>query len=98
VLAKRRLERAENRFLDKRRPVTTTFDELAQAYLMYARDNKKSWDRDATILRKLAEVFGGKRIAEITPAAVERYKAFHLAGTTIHGRHPTPATINRELA
>jgi integrase len=92
------LERAENRFLDKRRPITTTFDELAHVYLAYVRDNKKSWDRDITSIQKLAGVFGGKRLIEITPASVERYKTQRLAGKTIHGRPPTSATINRELA
>jgi hypothetical protein len=76
----------------------TTFDELAEAYLKYAHDNKKAWDRDATGIKKLEEVFHGKRLTEITLAAVERYKAHRMASTTISGRRPTPATINRELA
>lgn len=46
VLRKRKVEIAEGRFLDKKRPVTTTFDELADADLRYARENKRSWDRD----------------------------------------------------
>jgi integrase len=46
----------------------------------------------------LGEVFGGKRLTEITPAAVERYKSARLASVTIYGRHPRPATVNRELA
>lgn len=98
VLQKRKVEIAEGKYLDKKRPMTTTFEQLAEPYLKYARDNKRSWDRDATSIRKLSEVFGGKRLTEITPAAVERYKTQRLASTTIHGRHPTPATLNRELA
>jgi integrase len=43
-------------------------------------------------------VFSGKRLTEITPAAIERYKAWRLASTSRHGRHPRPATLNRELA
>jgi hypothetical protein len=92
VLRKRRVEIAEGKFLERRRPITTTFDELADAYLKYARENKRSWDRDATSIKKLSEVFEGKRLKEITPAAVERYKAFRMAGETIYGRRPTPAT------
>ena len=98
VLRKRKVEIAEGRFLERRKPITTTFDELADAYLQYACENKRSWDRDATSIKKLSEVFGGKRLTEITPAAVERYKAFRMASKTIYGRRPTPATLNRELA
>lgn len=98
VLKKRKVEIAEGKFLERRKPMTTTFDELADAYLKYAKGNKRSWDRDATSLRKLSGVFGGKRLAEITPAAVERYKSGRLASVTIYGRHPRPATVNPELA
>jgi hypothetical protein len=72
VLRKRKVEIAEGKFLEWKRPVTTTFDELATAYLAYARKNKRSWDRDATSILKLMGAFGGKRLTEITPAAVER--------------------------
>ena len=52
VLRKRKVEIAEGRFLEKQRPVTTTFEELADAYLVYARDQqqKRSWKRDRTSL------------------------------------------------
>jgi integrase len=98
VLKKRKVAIAEGKFLERKRPITTSFDELAAAYLSYARDNKRSWDRDQTSIKKLAELFAGQRLTEITPASVERYKALRLASTTINGRHPTPATLNRELA
>jgi hypothetical protein len=35
VLKKRKVEIAEEKFLDRQRPVTTTFDELADAYYTY---------------------------------------------------------------
>ena len=98
VLRKRKVEIAEGKFLERKRPITTTFDELAPAYLVYARENKRSWDRDERSIRALAEVFSGKRLAEITPATIERYKAWRLASLSRHGRHPRPATVNRELA
>ena len=83
VLRKRKVEIVEGKFLDRQRPITTTFDELAQAYLNYARENKRSWDRDETSVKKLSEVFGGKRLAEITPASIERYKTLRMASKTI---------------
>ena len=47
VLRKRKVEIAEGRFLDRQRPVTTAFDELADVYLVDARDHqqKRSWTR-----------------------------------------------------
>jgi hypothetical protein len=65
--------------------------------LVYDRENKRSWDRDERSIRALGEVFGGRRLAEITPAAIERYEAYRLASVSRHGRHPRPATVNREL-
>jgi hypothetical protein len=97
VLRKRKVEIVEGRFL-RRKPITTIFDELTNAYLKYARENKRPRGRDVTSIKKLSEVFGGKRVTAITPAPVERYKAFRMASKTIYGGRPTPATLNRELA
>lgn len=98
VLHKRRAEIAEGKFLDRQRPVTTTFDEMAQHYLAYVRDHKRSWERDVRSVKPLTTVFTGKRVAEITPAAIERYKTLRLTSISRHGRHLRPATVNRELA
>ncbi len=47
VLRKRKVEIAEGKFLESKRPVTTTFDELDTCItLLIARENKRSWDRD----------------------------------------------------
>jgi len=35
VLRKRKVEIAKGKFLDKKQPVTSTFDELADAYFAY---------------------------------------------------------------
>ena len=100
VHRKRKVEIAEGRFLERQRPVTTVFDELAGAYLVYARDQqqKRSWTRDRTSLATLGAYFGGKRLSEITPAAIEQYRAWRRTTTSRRGRAVTPATINRELA
>jgi integrase len=92
------VEIAEGRFLERRKPITTTFDELAHAYLAYARENKRSWDRDMRSMERLATVFTGKRLSEITPVEIERYKTLRLTSMNRSGRHPKPATVNRELA
>src|SRR5688500_18618778 len=73
VLKKRKVEIAEGKFLDRQRPVTTTFDELADAYYTYVvhQQRKRSWPRDRASIRALTAYFGGKRLAEITPALIE---------------------------
>jgi integrase len=100
VLRKRKVEIAEGRYLEKQRPITTTFDELAEAYLLYARDQqqKRSWTRDRTSIVTLGAYFGGKRLTEITPASIEHYQAWRRATISRRGRAVTPATVNRELA
>jgi integrase len=98
VLKKRKVQIAEGKFLERKRAITTTFDELAQSYLPYSRDNKRSWDRDERSVKALGQAFSGKRLIEVTPAAIERYKAWRLASVSRHGRHPRPAAVNRELA
>jgi hypothetical protein len=72
VLRKRKVEIAEGKFLEKKRPITTTFDELAHAYLAYARKNKRSWGRDMRSMKRLVTMFTGKRLPEITPVEIER--------------------------
>jgi hypothetical protein len=68
VLKKRKVEIAEGRFLEKQRPVTTTFDELADAYLTWIRPNdeagiparKSSWrSHDLYAIGQLRAYFGG---------------------------------------
>jgi hypothetical protein len=98
VLRKREVEIAEGKFLQRRRPITTTFDELAHAYLPYARENKRSWVRDVRRIKQLGAFFGGKRLTQMPPAEIERFKTQRLASKDSHGRHPKPATVNRELA
>jgi hypothetical protein len=46
VLKKRKVEIAEGKFLDRKKPLTTTFDQLASAYLPHAKQNKRSGNRD----------------------------------------------------
>src|SRR2546428_9792679 len=62
VLRKRKVEIAEGKFLEKRKPITTTFDELAEAYLQWISPDeqlgilprKRSWKSgDVCALRAL---------------------------------------------
>jgi integrase len=100
VLRKRKVEIAEGKYLDRQRPVTTTFDQLAEAYFAYTvhQQRKRSWPRDRTSIRALSPYFGGKRLTEITPALIEQYRARRRNTVSRKGEPMTPASINRELA
>jgi integrase len=94
----RKVAIAEGKFLEKKRPVTTTFDELAHVYLPSSRKNKRSWDRDTRSVKHLETMFRGKWLTEITPADIEHYKTLRQASVDSHGHYRKPATISRELA
>ena len=91
VLAKRKVEIAENRYLDRREIPKTTFSQMAKSYLEWSSANKRSSRRDATSLKALKRTFGGKRLQEITTEQIEKDKAKRIGEVA-------PATVNRELA
>jgi hypothetical protein len=100
VLRKRKVEIAESKFLEKRRVITTTFDELADAYFAYVvhQQRKRSWPRDRPSIRALRAYFGGKRLTQITPALIEQYRTWRQETISRRKQPVTTASINRELA
>ncbi len=91
AMEKRKIQIAEGKFLDINKGERITFDEMAQDFLNYSRNNKLSYDRDITIVKNLKRFFGGKRLTEITPILIEEYKGKRLK----EGK--APATVNREV-
>jgi len=81
--------RGEFRF---RRDRKIRFEDFAKEYLEYAKINKKSWERDECILKKLVPHFGDLVLSKITPHHIEEYKRSRLDDGV------NPSTINRELA
>jgi len=107
VLKKRKVEIAEGKFLERQRPITTTFDELANAYLTWIAPDeqrgvparKRSWySSDLYAISKLRPYFSGKRLIDITPAMVSQYQAHRRASLSRFGRPVKPSTVNRELS
>jgi integrase len=107
VLRKRKVEIAEGKYLDRQRPITTTFDELAAVYLRWISPDeaaglparKRAWKSgDAYAIGKLREYFSGQRVTAISPDQVEHYRAWRRASRSRFGRQVRPATVNRELA
>ena len=84
---------AEGKYLDKQQPVTTTFDELADAYWRWICPNeaagvparKRSWkSSDRYALGRLRAYFGAQPLTAITPALVEQYRAWRRATVSRH--------------
>jgi len=69
------------------------FETHAKEYLeLYAKQNKRSWDRDEISIDHLKEFFHGRNLSDITPELIEKYRLARRAEGI------SPATINRELA
>jgi integrase len=94
IMAKKKAEAVEGRYeLPSKKP-SPLFEVMARDYLQYYRANRqpKSVERHEMAYQALKPTFAGKRLADITPFMIERYKQTRKA----QGR--SEVTINRELA
>lgn len=89
-LAKRKTEILEGKFNIKRTE-KVRFSDFAATYMEHSKANKRSWDRDRTLLINLLPVFGAKTLDSITSLMIEEYKQQRL-------RKVKPGTVNREIA
>ena len=99
LLAKRQVEIREQRLFDVKKEAKVSFDELEQDVLRFYREqDRRSLNRAETSVKHLSTFLGGKRVAEITPEAIEAYVTTWLQQHPKLGRPTRPATVNRELA
>ncbi|MGH7908557.1 MAG: tyrosine-type recombinase/integrase [Thermodesulfobacteriota bacterium] len=70
-----------------------TLLEFSKTYILHVRDTIqiKTWYRYDYGLRRLIELYGNKKLSEITPKDIDDYKTLRL-------RDAKPATVNREIA
>jgi integrase len=68
-----------------------------EVFVPWAKVSKRSWQDDEERARPIKEFFKGKRLRDITPILIERYKQLRLKTKTLHKRERSPATVNREL-
>lgn len=93
ILAKRKVQVVEGKFLDIKKNEKIKFEDMANLFLeSYAKVNKKSWKRDQLSIKNLSVSFKGKYIYEINNLDIEEYKRKR------REEGKTGATINRELA
>lgn len=93
VLAKRKVEIAEGKFLNKLKKNRIKFKDFAQEYLeLHSKQNNKSWQiTDVRQISVLNRVFAEMYLDQITPYVVEKYKAQRV-------QEVQPPTVNRQLA
>jgi integrase len=94
VIAKKKAEIAEGKFLDIRKePAPIKFHAYAKEYLQWAKTNKKAstYIRDVYIMRGFDREFEGKNIQDITAWQIEKYKAKRREKYKVN-------SVNRELA
>lgn len=76
-------------------PIFETFVE--EVYLPWAKLNKRSWRSDVEYVEVLIGEFGDKKLDEITPAMIEKFKSKRRESITRRGKKRAPASVNREL-
>ncbi len=94
VIAKKKAEIAENKYLDVRKePAPVAFHDFAKEYLQWSKANKKasSYTRDLYMMRMFDKEFEGKALQGITAWQIEKWKS---------KRRETcqAGSVNRELA
>ncbi len=94
VIAKKKAEIAENKYLDVRKdPDPVKFHEFAKEYLKWSIENKKpsAKTRELSTMRILDRTFGEKYLHEIDSLQIERWKMNRKKEVKL-------STVNRELA
>lgn len=94
VMAKRKTEIAENKYLDVRKdPEPISFHDFAKKFLEWTRVNHKtsSRTRELSNMRSLEESFQNKKLHEITTWEIEKWKQRRKGEVK-------PASVNREMA
>jgi integrase len=92
VLAKRKIEIAEGKFLDIKKKEKIRFEEFTKEFLnIHSIPNKKSWKSDEYNLIKLKTSFKGKYLYGITVKDIEEFKSER-------AKEVSSSTVNRELA
>ena len=75
-------------------PLSSFIDEI---YMPWAKSNKTSWLNDHYNAVTLKNYFGEKRLKEIQPLDIERFKSKRLATETKHDTQRAPASVNRKF-
>ncbi len=86
----------ENRFGDGGQRNFAEFVETS--YKPYAKEHKRGYNVELSILKVLIEKFGKRKLIEITPEIVENFKRERAAEITTRGKARSKSTVNRDVA
>ncbi|HKX26996.1 MAG TPA: site-specific integrase [Blastocatellia bacterium] len=92
-----RQELYEARFKPKVENVPLLSDFIDEHFLPWSRANKKSWHTDRWRSKSLKKFFAGRRLDEITPLLIEKFKSKEFEKISARGTRQSPASVNRKL-
>jgi integrase len=72
-------------------------DFIDEHFLPWSRANKRSWSSDEWRSKSLKQFFEGKRLDEINPLLIERFKSSEREKVSARGGKQSPASVNRKL-
>jgi len=99
VLRKRKVQIAEEKFLDIEKHEKILFRDFAVLYADNYAKKKRSWkDTDRIYLKNLAAFFGHKYLSDVTSMTVQKYRLQRQEQRTPRGNIVSVATVNRELS
>ena len=73
-------------------------DFIEKSYKPYAKEHKKGYNVELSIIKALLEKFGKLKLCEITPEAVEKFKRERASEVTSRGKVRAKTTVNRDIA
>lgn len=86
----------ENRFGIGGQKLFTDFVE--NSYKPHAKEHKKGYSVECSVLNALIERFGKYRLCEITTEEIETFKRQRASQITLRGKTRSKATVNRDIA
>jgi integrase len=86
----------DNRF-NTQKDVPLLSDFIDEHFLPWSRTNKRSWRSDRWRATSLKTFFAGKRLNEITPILIEKFKSRERETITQRGAKQSPASVNRKI-
>lgn len=80
------------------RPGKLFEDFVVETFLPYSETNKRSFATDIYICRVLVKEFKSKKLDQIDPGSIEKFKQGFLYTPTVHGKQRTKTTVNYHIA
>lgn len=97
LLAKKRAEAFEGRYFDRAKASRLSVEDALTEYEKLSKRDNRSWKSDRSRAAHLSRHLGAELAATLTRANVEAYRNRRFSETTVRGKKPSPATLDREI-